>query len=308
MRNWYLAAALLFLFFAACKEAPPTSENTLLRPLDTVLEGRLYEEIAIPNLNLEATPLTATNHLMLRQGRDTLTVTPIDTGIAFLKSWGWDGKDTLVRISLRITADSVALALKRSLDTVQNNSFISLDSTRMTLLHTRAVNKPFPETMPLREAGKKTAFSTKLLQDKVSVIDCWFMGCLGCMLVINDLQTTIPEFRDEKKVQFLSFFRDSVYVAEGKAFFETRYYNGAGDEHEADTSLQVSFLPFSYPSRHFFGLQRYEGKLPVPGYPVVFITDRQGVIRYVLQGGYPGIGADIARQVRLFQGFAGEGQ
>lgn len=299
-------AALLFLI--SCQEVPPESANTRLREIDTVIEAKLYQEIEITGLNLEATPLTSSDQLALEQGKTSLKLTPIDTGMATLKSWRWQGTDTLVRIRVHIVGDSLTLSLKESLAAGTKAYDFSLDSLQQTLLRYRTVNKPFPEQISLPAVADDNSFSPQLLMGKTSVIDCWFYGCLGCIFVINDLRYTIPKFSEDKKVQFLSFFKDSAYFAEKKEFFETRFYESSdvNAPMPVDAQPTITYNTLNYPSRHFYNLKNFEQHLPVPGYPVLFITDSKGIIRSVFPGGYMGIGDDIERQVRLFRGFVRE--
>lgn len=305
MRLACLISLLVSLCFISCKEAPPKSANTLLRPLDTVIEARLYREIEIKGLNLEATPFTASDQLSLVQDKKTLRITPIDTGFAVLKVWGWDQTDTSIRIRLHIIGDSLSLSLKESLAAGTKAYDFDLDSLQQALLQYRAVNKPFPEELSLPAVADDNSFSPQLLMGKTSVIDCWFYGCLGCIFVINDLRYTIPKFSEDKKVQFLSFFKDSAYFAEKKEFFETRLYESSdvNTPMPADAQPVITYNTVNYPSSHFYNLKNFEQHLPVPGYPVIFITDSKGIIRSVFPGGYMGIGDAIERQVRLFQGF-----
>lgn len=256
----------------------------------------MYQPVALPQLGLLNANFSYSNNLSVYQKDTGLFLTAVDTGIAWLKAWQKEG-DTQVAITLHITSDSLLLAARAD---PRLGATGPKDSLQASLNYYRLLNEPFPQGFNLPAVAEKDTFSNALLNGKITVIECWYYGCPACKVQAKSMAAVYPEFRGDSSVQFLSFFRDSAYVADGKThFYSERHRLKLIGENEK----VVTWETMDFPARHFYNLKACEHLIPSPGYPRTFIIDKKGIIRSIFYGGSKTIGEDIERQVRLYQGF-----
>ncbi len=302
MKSASLCLAIILLYGACTSKATPETTK-YQRSLDTAVRCGLFEAVMIPQLVISGNSFSLSGNLSVFQQESGLIMYALDSGELVLKSWKANNpKDTFIKIRIIATADSYSRTTQRLFSAGIYNT--DLDSIRKSLSYLRQVNKPFPAAITPMALATGKPFDSNALLSKISVIDCWYYGCPACMIEAEELQNIMPRFKSDSEVQFLSFFRDSAYTQRGKAYFYKQYFR-KNAKTQTFTKM-IEWSPEPYSAQHFYNLSQYESALSSPGYPVTYLTDKNGVVRCILEGASEGIGAIIERQIRLWQGFVSE--
>jgi peroxiredoxin len=120
-----------------------------------------------------------------------------------------------------------------------------------------ATGKPFPSFVAENEQGK---INNDSLKGKVVLINFWFEGCHPCVAEFGALNELAEKLKGNKDFAFISFTWDN---AETIKRVKEKY------------QLQFKIYYSKECSRLNLRL----------GYPTTMILDRQGIIKYVVNGG-----------------------
>jgi len=120
-----------------------------------------------------------------------------------------------------------------------------------------ATGKPFPNFVAANEQGIITNDS---LKGKVVLINFWFEGCHPCLAEFGALNELAEKLKGNKDFEFISFTWDNQEtIKRVKEKYQLRF--------KVFYSKECSQLNFRL------------------GYPTTMILDRQGVIKYLINGG-----------------------
>lgn len=123
-------------------------------------------------------------------------------------------------------------------------------------------------------------FNQDSLINKVTLINFWFYGCLPCMAEIPALNEVAEYYKDNPKVQLISFFRDSMYVDEvGIPQFQS---NGSSIKNGVIQSKK------HYPVDHNFTQMPNTKKecdaFNIIAYPTNILIDTNGIVQEIFMG------------------------
>lgn len=118
------------------------------------------------------------------------------------------------------------------------------------------------------------------LLNKVTLINFWFYGCLPCMAEIPALNEVAAYYKDNPKVQLLSFFGDSIYIDEmGIPNFQAKgssIIDGViQPQKHYPIDLNFTQIPNSEKERNTFN---------IVAYPTNILIDKKGMVQEIFIG------------------------
>lgn len=142
----------------------------------------------------------------------------------------------------------------------------------------RLINKPCPKFTSTAIDGSK--FCEKDLRGKITLMNFWFHGCKPCMAEIPALNNIKRRFKSDTTLQFISFFRDSIYLdSDSNTFFQTKVYNSKYPNNRKE-HIDLEF-------NHFPNASDICKTLNVFAYPTNLIVDQKGIVREIRIGANP---------------------
>lgn len=214
--------------------------------------------------------------------------------------WNWN--DTLYVITTKagdfdfqITDDSAQRILFDTIFQVRNNSFVKPEWSSATLNHFpgmtsweeqrvfsnfmsyKLLNQQFPAFKIISADGD--SLSNESLNNKITVINFWYYGCYGCILELPALNELCKSFSDNPRIQFYSFFNDSVIERNDSLFFLTRITSST-----VNGKVSPQFYDACY--RQLPDAKYLTDQIPIFVYPVNLIVDCDGIVRFIIIGGY----------------------
>jgi len=137
-----------------------------------------------------------------------------------------------------------------------NSARFDVDSFNNAKIN-EATGKPFPTFIAENEQGK---INNDSLRGKVVLINFWFEGCHPCLAEFGALNELAEKLKGNKDFEFISFTWDNAETIK-----------------RVKEEYQLQFQVFYSKECNRLNLRL--------GYPTTMILDRQGIIKYVVNGG-----------------------
>jgi thiol-disulfide isomerase/thioredoxin len=148
------------------------------------------------------------------------------------------------------------LSLLSLCQTPPTSANINVDSINKAMLNA-AVGKPFLNFVAENEKGK---INNDSLKGKIVLINFWFEGCHPCLAEFGALNELAQKLKENKDFEFISFTWDN-----------------------AETIMRVK-EKYDLQFKVFYSKECSRLNLKL-GYPTTMILDRQGIIKYIINGG-----------------------
>ncbi|MEX2379271.1 MAG: TlpA disulfide reductase family protein [Vicingaceae bacterium] len=137
----------------------------------------------------------------------------------------------------------------------------------------RILNEPISKFLP-------ESFKANFKEGKIYLLNFWYYGCLPCMAEVPALNQLNEIYKEDKEVQIISFFRDSIIYSGDTSLYQTLTYSSSGAKYKP-VAINLKVVPNS---------KEVNNRLNVRSYPTNLIIDKRGVIRKVF------IGASISKE------------
>lgn len=258
-----------FSYLSSCKaKLPHTKENLILEV--NYFKG---EKLAI-SLPDQFT-YSPSNNLIVYPGADSIEIRAIATGDGYVTFR--TGQDTLLHVTVTVENDpetEAALRLAATNDPLQyrNNELASW------LYGMALQNKPLPAFSVQSIDNKKITNAT--IDAKISVVHFWYYGCPACMMEMDDLEKLGDWISGRRQFQFIALCKDTGYFKQNKPVFLSEKYVSDKD----GSRKVVAYENVSFNALHGINGASLEGTFAFAGYPITFITDKKGIVRYIFNG------------------------
>lgn len=158
------------------------------------------------------------------------------------------------------------------------------------LMETRLVDKPFPDFAFYTLDGKP--ITQNVLLGKVTILNCWKIGCIPCMQEIPYLNKLVTEFKDDdfQLISFCAQTKDNINSFLGRDTLRTNYISSLKELRGI-----APFDTISYPIVALCDTNRIsvEGdniyvrpdcdilqeRFDVSAFPTTFFIDKKGIVR-----------------------------
>ena len=151
-------------------------------------------------------------------------------------------------------------------DSVSNWQDIELYTTNHKRLHKQA-----PELKERSLNGEEFIIGQK---GKIQVLNFWYVGCMPCHFEVPHFNKLFKEYQNDTTVEIISLCRDDAKRIQAyyklQSVKDSVIFEMAGEQH-----IEYPVIPKAVSES-----KRYK----VKGYPTTFITDTQGMVRFVAAG------------------------
>lgn len=117
----------------------------------------------------------------------------------------------------------------------------------------RLLNKTVPQFEISSTSGRN--FNQDSVKGKITLINFWYYGCIPCMAEIPALNDLKDEFENDKSVQIISLFKDSIKVYRASSFTNRR--NPAQLPISVSQHPKVNWNSLGIPDFYFRHLMRW---------------------------------------------------
>ena len=138
----------------------------------------------------------------------------------------------------------------------------------------RLLNQNVPSFKAVTVTGD--SISERNLHGKITVANFWYYGCIPCMEEIPTLNEISNHYRSDSNVQFLSFFRDSVFIDSTGVYYQSKVLTtDTMGMRPQKIDLDFTIIPNSKSIKESFN---------VFWFPTNIVIDENGVVRDIIVG------------------------
>jgi hypothetical protein len=258
-----------------------TSSYFHLIPIDTLKSFLTYEtrefKIESVNSSYPSYRIQTSEEIAVLNLGDTLYLIPTKAGDYHLQLIADTSHKILFDTSLQVSNNPLVNPEWSTASVTHFPGTRSWEEARVfsNFVNYKLLNEPFPFVNMLTANGD--TFSNQLFRNKITVLNFWYYGCLGCIVELPALNELCRSFSGNPSLQFCSFFNDSVIRRGDSLFFSTRITSSEGKVYPRFYDACYQQIPLA---------DSFSNKLPVFTYPSNMIIDCSGIVRFIVIGGH----------------------
>lgn len=274
MTSLFRILYLLFIIMLfGCSQESIVPNQLLKNKPDEKFSTYQWSEYTLKNIRtLKDVDLTLTGNGIIRKSDSTFEVLALDTNRIFLrvKSSTFDQTDTLKAVQNKyFNPEWKKLGFSVTPTPLTEEEFKVFG----VFNEYRLLNEPLP--IFEIEATDGFLLDNSSFNGKITVLNFWYAGCIPCEAEMPALNKLQAKYKDDSEVQFLSLFKDSIYV------------NPAGDlSFQSSAISSEGMLPKKYDFnwKQFPNAWNKNRVFNIMAYPTNMVLDTTGVIRAIYVG------------------------
>lgn len=171
----------------------------------------------------------------------------------------------------KLNPQKIQLALFSKDSTVTRDSVINWQDIRVYTDDHKLLHKKAPVLKERSLAGEEFTIGKK---GKIQVINFWYVGCMPCHFEMPHFNRLYDEYKNDSTLEIVSLCRDDAERI--KAYYSLESVKDSVIfEMASEQKITYPVIPKAVSES-----MRYR----VKGYPTTFVTDSQGIVRFVARG------------------------